>query len=164
MPIAHVVSTILNNFGILTFAVAVVVAIAKSRRASRQHVVVTTAYVLWGEILFYSVGLTLAWAGISHAFFQPIAAASTGWKPSPFESELAWAEFGTALVAMASLWRGYEMRLAATLVFAVFSAGAAVAHLDRIARLGIWFDYVLLPVAVLVLAFLSRDAYERTRR
>jgi hypothetical protein len=169
-----VIRTILSNLELVLIVVAIVVTILKLRRAKLHRTVMTPGYTLWGELLFYGIGFGFLWAGIFHAFFQQTAASSIGWQPSPFEWELAWAEFGVGLIALLSLARGYEMRLAATLVFFVFSAGAAIQHINQIlccrnyapgnAGTILWINDIALPIVLLFLAFSSRDAYERSVR
>lgn len=174
MMLRDAVSFIFSNVSIPLLIIAIAVTIIKLRRASARHEVMTTAYTLWGEVVFYCIGLGFVYAWYFHAFAQKTVAPTIGWKPSPFEWELAWAELGIAVVALLSLWRGYEMRLAATLAFAVFSLGAAAQHLQQMIVLHnyspnnagavLWFGDIALPLFVLILAFLSRDAYERTVR
>ncbi|MDQ6823303.1 MAG: hypothetical protein M3Z07_02265 [Candidatus Eremiobacteraeota bacterium] len=169
--IARFVSAILENVAILLFVLAIVTSVLKLRRAGRRRIVATAAYVFWGEILFYGVGLVMLWAFLFHAFFQHIAASSIGWQPSPFEWELAWAELGLAIVAMLALYRGFEMRLAATVAFVILASGAAIQHVHQLrcchnyapgnAGLVLWFNDIFVSLTVLVLAFASRDAYER---
>ncbi len=172
--IATAIRTILSNLELVLIVVAIVVTILKLRRAKLHRTVMTPGYTLWGELLFYGVGFGFLWAGIFHAFFQQTAASSIGWQPSPFEWELAWAEFGVALIALLSLGRGYEMRLAATLVFFVFSAGAAIQHVNQMlcchnyapgnAGTILWINDIALPLLLVYLALASRDAYERNTR
>lgn len=174
MAIRELISFILGNIEIPLLVVAIVVTIVKLRRAGARHEVMTLSYTLWGEVLFYCVGLGFVYIWYFHAFLQQFAAPAIGWQPSPFEWELAWAELGLAVIAMLSLWRGYEMRLAATLVFAIFSFGAAAQHIHQMVTMHnyspgnagsiLWFGDIALPIFVLILAFASRDAYERTAR
>ncbi|HEX5274686.1 MAG TPA: DUF6790 family protein [Candidatus Rubrimentiphilum sp.] len=167
------IRTILGNFELVLIVVAIVVTILKLRRAKMHRTVMTPAYTLWGELLFYGIGFGFLWAGIFHAFFQQTAAAAIGWQPSPFEWELAWGEFGVAIIALLSLARGYEMRLATTLVFFIFSAGATIQHINQMicchnyapgnAGTILWINDIALPLVLLFLAYSSRDAYERSR-
>jgi len=169
-----VIRTILINIELVLIVVAIAVTILKLRRAQLHRTVMTPGYTLWGELLFYGIGFGFLWAAVFHAFFQQTAASSIGWQPSPFEWELAWAEFGVAVIALLSLARGYEMRLAATLVFFIFSAGAAVQHVQQMlcchnyapgnAGTILWINDIALPLLLLYLAFASRDAYERNTR
>ena len=171
--VATIVRAVLENVVFILIVIAIVTTLLKVRRAKAHHTVLTPSYTLWGELLFYSIGLGFLWAGIFHAFFQATAASSIGWQPSPFEWELAWAEFGVAVTALLSLGRGYEMRLATTIVFVIFSAGATIQHVNQIicchnyasgnAGSILWINDIALPIVLLFLAFSSRDAYERTR-
>lgn len=174
MEIAAVIRAVVQNFQIVLFVIAAIVTVFKLRGSAAHHVVATPVYTLWGEMLFYTVGFGFLWAFYFHAFAQHIAAAEIGWTPSPFEWELAWAELGIAVIALLSLYRGYEMRLAVTLVFSIFAFGAAGQHINQIlccrnytpgnAGLILWFGDIALPLFLLVLALMSRDAYERTGR
>lgn len=173
MVIENIIRAVLSNLTLLLLVVAIVVTILKVRRAKMHRTVITASYTLWGELLFYGIGLGFLWAGIFHAFFQQIAASAIGWQPSPFEWELAWAEFGVAIIALMSLGRGYEMRLATTIVFFIFSAGATIQHINQMlcchnyapgnAGTILWINDIALPLVLLYLAFVSRDAYERNK-
>lgn len=174
MAIRDTISFILGNIEIPLLVVAIIVTIVKMRRAGAKHQVMTAAYTLWGETLFYCIGLGFVYVWYMHAYMADFVAPLIGWQPSPFEWELAWAELGLAVVALISLWRGFEMRLAASLVFAIFAFGAAAQHIEQIikshnyapgnAGLVLWFGDIALPIFILLLALLSRDAYERTAR
>jgi hypothetical protein len=167
-----VISFVLANVEIPLFIVAMFTTIAKLQRAAARHEIVTFAYTFWGEVLFYCVGLGLIYVWYFHAFLASFTAPLIGWQPSPFEWELAWAQLGLALVAVLSLWRGYETRLAATLMFAVFSFGAAAQHIHFMtvahdyapgnAGLILWFGDLALPLLLLLLTVFARDAYERS--
>ena len=172
--IATAIRAILANLELVFIVVAIATTAFKLRRAKAHHTVMTASYTLWGELVFYAVGFGLLWGGVFHAFFQHIAAPSIGWQPSPFEWELAWACFGVALVALLSLARGYEMRLAATLMASIFSFGAAIQHINQMlcchnyapgnAGTILWINDIALPIVLLFLAYASRDAYERSTR
>ena len=172
MILRSTVSVILGNLEILLFVIAIGTTFAKLRRAAARHEIATLAYTLWGEVLFYCVGLGFIYIWYFHAFAPAVAAPFIGWRPSPFEWELAWAELGVAVVALLSLWRGFEMRLAATLVFAIFSFGAAAQHFHYMwalrdyaagnAGLTLWFGDLALPLLLLLLALASREADERS--
>ncbi|MDQ2680405.1 MAG: hypothetical protein M3Y21_05200 [Candidatus Eremiobacteraeota bacterium] len=165
---AKIISGILGNLPIVFFVIALFVAFRRVRFARKGHKLVSVPYIFWGEILFYAVGLGFLWGGIFHAFFQQTAAPSIGWQPSPFEWELGWAEIGVAVVALMSLARGFEFRLATTLIFGIFSFAAAFQHIHQIvccrnfapgnAGPILWFGDLFLPLLLFILALLSRDA------
>ncbi|MFN2528357.1 MAG: DUF6790 family protein [Candidatus Baltobacteraceae bacterium] len=123
------------------------------------------AQILWKETVFYAVGIGFFYTGIFHAFFPAMAAPAIGWAPSPFEWELACAEFGVGTMGIWSLWRSNEFRLPVTLIFAIFSLGAAVQHIHQIlccanyapgnAGAILWVLDIALPLFLLVVASLS---------
>lgn len=158
-------------FGLILFATALIVAFIKRRRPGNTA---SVAQLLWSETLFYGVGGGFLWAGFFHAFFPDLAAPAIGWAPSPFEWELAWAEFGIAAMAFWSLWRGNEFRLPVTLIFAVFSFGAAFQHIHQIvccannapgnAGVMLWFGDIVLPGFLLAAAYVAaREPQTRER-
>jgi len=174
MGIASVISWILGNTFLWLFPVGVITAIVKVRRAKFARRVVTAPYVVWGETLFYAMGIGMVYNGVMHAYFGNIVAPSIGWAQSPFEYELGWFSIGIGTVAIISLWRGYEMRLAVTVATAIFLLAAAAQHLQEMlvahnyapnnAGPILWIGDIAYPVILLVLAFLSRDAHERHER
>lgn len=174
MIVRDIITFLLTNISIPLFIIAIVVTISKLRKAGARHEVMTFAYTLWGEVLFYCVGIGFVYVWYFHAYAQQFTAPSIGWQPSPFEFELAYAELGLGVVALLSLWRGFEMRLAATLIFSIFSFGAAAQHIHQMIALHnyapnnagwvLWFGDITLPIILLLLALASRDAYERTMR
>jgi hypothetical protein len=169
--VQDVVVFVLSNIQIPLLILALITTIAKLRGASARHEVMTASYTLWGEVLFYCVGVAFVYFWYLHAYLPSFTAPLIGWQPSPFEWELAWAELGIACIALLALWRGYEMRLAATLTFALFSFGAAAQHIHEMmvarnyapgnAGLVLWFGDIALPIVILALALAARDADER---
>jgi hypothetical protein len=162
--IADVLTLILGNMPVVLFIVAVIVAWVKVRRAAARGA--EAASIFWAELVFYVIGLGYVWFGLFHAYGGPNSAKFIGWEPSPFEFELGWAEIGIGLIGILSLWRGYEMRLAATLMFAIFSFAAAAQHIHLIlccanyspgnAGATLWFGDIALPLIILAFALASR--------
>jgi hypothetical protein len=163
--IADVIKAILGNLSVVFCVVAVVVAYVKWRAGAASTSGQTFASILWAYLVFYAVGLGLIWFGILHAFFGEMTVRFIGWEPSPFEWELAWGEIGLGVVAIMSLWRGTEMRLAATIMFVIFSLGAAFQHIHQIvccanyapgnAGVTLWFSDIALPIALVIVAILA---------
>src|SRR5689334_17910478 len=102
MVVREAISFILGNIQIPLFVIAVIVAIFKIRRSASRHEVVTTAFTVWGEILFYCFGLGFVYVWYFHAFQANLVAPSIGWQASPFEWELAWAELGIGIISILS--------------------------------------------------------------
>ncbi len=161
--IAETVGAILGNLGVIFFVVGVIVASVHVRRARSRGVPIASADIYWREIIFYAVGLSFVWYGFSHAFFQAMSTRYIGWQPSPFEFELGFAEIGIGVVALLSRARSYDMRLAVTITFGIFSLGAAAQHIYFIACCGnlnpgnagviLWFSDIILPLILFWLAW-----------
>ncbi len=158
---------IFSNFFIVLLIVAIVTSYAKIRRARISHRPINSAYVIWGELLFYVYGLATIYSGILHAYAGPMVAASIGWQNSPFQYELGWFEIGYGATALLSLWRGYQFRLAMTLPYSIFLLAAAAQHIDQMQRqhnyapnnagLILWLGDIAIPLVVLLLSWMARD-------
>ena len=164
--IAAAIAAVLSHWYLGLFVVAICTTIAKLRHFRLERKPVNGAYVFWGELLFYAVGISFVFVGIMHAYFQAFTAPSIGWQPSPFEYELGWLEIPVGIVALLSLWRGFEFRLAATIAYVTFSLAAAAQHIQQIvccrnyapdnAGIILWFGDIFLPIVMLVTAALAR--------
>jgi len=164
--IGAVIAAVLGNWFVILFVAAICTTIVKLRRFRAARHPVDAAYVLWGELLFYGVGISFIYGGIFHAYFQQLTAPAIGWQPSPFEYELGWAEIPIGVVAAMSLWRGFEFRLASTIVYCTFSLAAAAQHIQEIAccknyapdnaGLVLWFGDVFMPIFLMAVALLAR--------
>lgn len=167
MIVDEAIKAVFSNFFVVLLIVAIIVWIAKLRRARVRRRPINGAYVLWGELLFYVYGLASIYSGLFHAYAGDMIAASIGWKSSPFQYELGWFEIGYGLTALLSLWRGYQFRFAMTLPYSIFLLAAAAQHINEIqhqhnyapnnAGLILWLGDIAIPLVMLVLAWLSRD-------
>lgn len=166
------IAWVLSNPFIVLFIVAVCTTIRRIRRLQLVPISRAGAYVAWGEILFYVIGIWFVYTGILHAYFQHIVAPSIGWQPSPFEYELGWMEIPLGAVAMMALWRGSEFRLAATIVVATFALAAAAQHLQQMiccsnyaesnAGPVLWFADIFIPAILIVLAAVASETNARS--
>ena len=164
MFVSSVLHAILGNLVLVLIVVALSVSAVKVRRA--KGAAISVSNTLWGELLLYAIGLGLIWGFFFHAFAQQLAASSIGWQPSPFEWELAWAELGLAVAAIFAFFRGYDVRLAVTAIFFIFSFGCTVQHVNEIvccqnyhpgnAGTVLWINDIALPIALAILAFAAR--------
>lgn len=163
--IVAAITWIAKNFGLLLIVAALIVSRVKVRRNLAGGRPGDTAYILWGELLFYAVGIGYLYTGLLHAYAQNVAAPAIGWQASPFEYELGWMEIPLAVVALMSLWRGFEFRLAATIMYVVFALAAAAQHIGQIlcchnyapgnAGPILWVGDIGIPIVVLGCGILS---------
>ncbi|MDE2483472.1 MAG: hypothetical protein KGN02_14950 [bacterium] len=167
MIVGDIIGAILSNFVIVLLAIAVVTSIVKIRRARMSRRPFSASFIVWGELLFYLYGIGNIYGGFFHAYAGQMAAASIGWQNSPFQYELGWFEMGYGAVALASLWRGREFRIALTLPYSIFLLAAAAQHINMLIVLHdtapnnagalLWVGDIAVPLVVLALAWLSRD-------
>lgn len=114
-------------------------------------------------LLFLALGLLSLWSAFSHAVFTDRVAKSIGWAPSPFQHEIAGANLGIGLGAIAASVLGVSAAWTMFVVAASFLWSAAAVHIADIVRsknfainnVGpiFWWD-ILTPLTLLVaLAF-----------
>ncbi len=82
MSVAAVIGAALSHLYLLFYVLAAIVWWRTMRRARREHRALDSAFVFWGELLFWYGGLALIWAGFFHGYEQHIAASSIGWQPA----------------------------------------------------------------------------------
>jgi hypothetical protein len=119
-------------------------------------------YVQW--MLFLSLGLASLWAAFGHFFMTEEVAKSIGWTPSPFQHEVAGANLGIALGAVAATVLGIAAAWPVFFVAAGFLWSAAATHiLDMVRNRNFainnagpvfWWD-VLTPLTLLMLLLLT---------
>jgi len=117
-------------------------------------------------MLSLGLGVPSLWAAMGHAFASERVARSIGWSTSPFQKEVAGANLGIGLGAIAASGLGTAAAWAMFLVSAGFLWSAAAVHIADMRARGnfainnagpiFWWD-ILTPAAILVL--LLRHAF-----
>ncbi len=168
MSVAAAIGAALSHLYLLFYVLAAIVWWRTMRRARREHRALDSAFVFWGELLFWYGGLALIWAGFFHGYEQHIAASSIGWQPSPFEYELGWFEIGIGIAALFVRRQNYGYRLALTIPIVIFSFAAAAQHIALMitrhnfapnnAGMMLWLNDIIMPLLLAWFAFASRDA------
>ena len=79
-------------------------------------------------VLFLALGLTSLWSANAHAFATERVARSIGWPMSPFQKEIAGANLGIELGAIAAAFIGRPAGWAIFVVGASFLWSAAATH------------------------------------
>ena len=110
-------------------------------------------------MLFLSLAIQSLWAALSHAVFSKQVARSIGWQPSPFQHEIAGANLGIGLGAIAASMLGVAAAWAIFFVAASFLWSAAAVHVADMVRKAnfainnagpiFWWD-VLTPLTLLI--------------
>jgi hypothetical protein len=116
-------------------------------------------------MLSLGLGIPSLWAALSHAAFSERVAKSIGWAPSPFQAEIAGANLGIGLGAIAASILGVPAAWAMTVMAAGFLWSAAAVHVSSMVRSGnfainnagpiFWWD-ILMPLTLFILLLLHR--------
>lgn len=85
-------------------------------------------------LLFLALGLLSLWSAFSHAVFTDRVARSIGWASSPFQHEIAGANLGIGLGAIAASVLGASAAWTMFVVAASFLWSAAAVHIADIVR------------------------------
>ena len=114
-------------------------------------------------LFFFPLGVQGLWAFSGHVFAPVEVAASIGWAPSPFQSEVGVANLGVGLASFYAAFGNFGARAAAAIAAGCFLGGAGVVHILEIAEQGnfapanagpILVTGFLTPIVVLALLIL----------
>lgn len=165
--VAVVIKTILSNAFLVFLIIAVITSAVKIRRGRLSRRPFNSAFILWGELLFYVYGLANIYGGFFHAYAGKMVAATIGWQTSPFQYELGWFEIGYGFTALFSLWRPYTFRFAMTLPYSIFALACAAQHIHMMTAqhnyapnnsgLVLWVGDLAIPLFMLALTWFARD-------
>lgn len=153
---AYWLSMILSNFDLFMFDVAVVFIIFHRLIAGRRHL---ESEIVFRWIALFALGFTGIYAFIMHAFYPDLAATNIGWKPSPFQFEVALADLTIGVLGILSFLASYGFRLATVIASICFLWGAAAGHINQmivtnnyaLGNSGSWFWMdILIPLILLV--------------
>ena len=118
------IAYVLGNPPVFLFAAAILIAWAR-RGPGSFH----ARLLDW--LLLLSVGVQGIWAGVFHLFFPAVAAASIGWRTSPFQFEIGVADAAIGIAAIVSVRRGVDFKAAIVWVVVLFNLGVAFGHLRQ---------------------------------
>ncbi len=124
MTIATIIRGFLSMFPLWMLLLALAVAWVRIARGATPP-----SRVLATEILFWAIGVTGLWGFVFHVFFARDAAATIGWNPNGFETEVGMANLALAVLGISSRWAIRPYRLAAAIAAACFLWGAAANHI-----------------------------------
>ena len=154
---AAIITFCLSNIPFCTFVLAIVLA-AISISLKRAGVNKVKIFLFYMMLL--PVGVAGLWGFIMHGFFPKISASFIGWKPSPFQWEVAVANFGMALTGFFAIRASIGFQKATTLLVTVFLWGAAAGHVKQMivahnfapgnAGLIFWTD-IIIPLVLIIL-------------
>ena len=110
----------------------------------------------WNALL--GVGTGCMYAFMIHAFFPAMSARAVGWDPSPFQWEVAMANFGVGLLGILSFRAGYGFRVATVISLVCWFWGAAIGQVRQMivagnfapGNAGSWFWLDVLAPALMI--------------
>jgi hypothetical protein len=106
------------------------------------------------DLVAYGVFYLIGWAGIgggiSHAVFGKKTSASIGWAPSPFETEIGFANLGFGVAGVLAPLYGPEYWWAVIVASSVFRVLAGLLHIREIVRSK---NYAINNTAILLVDF-----------
>lgn len=152
----HAITFVLDNFALSMLCVAAFFMLL--------HRLITWSRVTQYEIVyrwtaFFAVGLTGIYTCVMHAFFPVVTAAAIGWATSPFQYEVAVADFAIGILAIFSFNASYSFRLATVIAVTCWLWGVAGGHVYQMvmahdyaignAGTWLWMD-ILLPLILIV--------------
>lgn len=102
----------------------------QAARLSDRRAIAEVALVYYTVIL---IGFGGVWSFVGHFFMADFVATNIGWETgSPFQTELAFATLGLAVVALSGIWIRDHLISAIVIAKSIFWYGAAYVHLRDI--------------------------------
>ena len=157
-----VIRIVLSNFTLVTLLLAIILSLVP--RQDRSFSEILTRYML-----LLPVGLVGIWAFYYHAFHAEMAAEMIGWKPSPFQFEVAVANLGMGVAGVIGFWRTKDWAIAVAIINACFLLGAAGGHIYQMAQAGnyspgnagtiFWTD-IAIPIILWIGVIFWKDSAE----
>jgi hypothetical protein len=118
---------VLPFIGVILFAIASVPVLADRASGWQQD-------LLENGVVFL-IGWAGIGAGISHLLFGRKTAASIGWAPSPFETEVGFADLAMGIAGVMAAGRPPSYWLAVILVSGIFRFGCGIGHVRQMIRM-----------------------------
>jgi hypothetical protein len=84
--------------------------------------------------LVYLIGVAGIGAGVSHILFARKTSASIGWAPSPFETEVGFANLGMGIAGVMAAGQEPAFWLALIVVNSVFRVGCGIGHIRQMIK------------------------------
>jgi hypothetical protein len=84
--------------------------------------------------IVYLIGVAGIGAGISHILFGRKTSASIGWAPSPFETEVGFANLGMGVAGVIAAGQEPAFWLALIVVNSIFRVGCGIGHIRQMIR------------------------------
>jgi Family of unknown function (DUF6790) len=147
--------TLISSFPILCYGVAVVLGFLGVRLPFGGAEL--SPLIQW--VLFLALGILSLWSAFSHAVYSDRVAKSIGWAPSPFQHEIAGANLGIGLGAIAASILSGTAAWTMFFVAASFLWSAAAVHIIDMVRSKnfainnagpiFWWD-ILTPLTLLI--------------
>jgi Family of unknown function (DUF6790) len=165
---ADVLALIISNYPLSFLILGFVLGVIAYARGPKGPGALTEA--LFSTYLLSALGFSYLLNFVMHVFFQKTAAATIGWQPSPFETEVGFASLGFAAVALLAFKGSYGLRVGAVLGPAFFLLGAAGGHVYQMitahnlapgnAGIIFWMDIVV-PLIGVVFLYLQRERWRQ---
>lgn len=131
------------------------------RKKPRKTQRIIGIYLLY--LIVCSIGLQGIYAWYGHTFLATQVAAQIGWPNSPFQFEVAMANFSLGILGILSIWFGKEFKLATVIGYCIFIYGAAYQHFVQIANgdhaqynsgIFLYMGDIVIPTVILLLMFI----------
>ena len=128
--VESVISRSLENFSMMMFVAAIVIAILLTwRRRGRPGN--RFAETLLGWLLLLSLGAQGIFTFVGHVFYPAYSAKIIGWEDSPFQYEVGIADLTVGVLGVLAFWGNFSFRLAAAIAGIVWYWGDAIGHVRQ---------------------------------
>src|SRR5690625_379741 len=127
--IEMIIIFLLSNFTLTFLILGFVASGIMLLRAKKPLLTSTVVEALFAYFLLFSIGFSFLYNFFIKILFPEMAAAFIGWEVSPFQTEVAFASLGFAIVGLLAFRGSFGLRIGAVVGPAFFLLGAAGGHI-----------------------------------
>jgi len=163
--VEKLIAFICSNVPFSTFALAVLIWILATLPQRKTITKQASVEILIKYLFLLPVGISGIWGFVFHAFFPDLSASYIGWKPSPFQFEVAVANLGIGVTGLIAFKASSGFRWATAISVVCFLWGAAGGHIYQMIKHHnfspgnaglIFYTDIFIPLTLIVLLALQR--------
>lgn len=161
------IAFVMRNTPLTMLLLAVVIGGLRSAIFGSRHGKISTSEAFLRPLFVLAVGVSGLWGAYWHGLHPAETAAFIGWKPSPFQWEVAMANLAMGVCGVLCWRASRPFRLATAIGAACFLWGAAYGHVHQMLVAGnfspgnagaIFYTDILIPLSCFVFLWLQRGS------
>lgn len=166
--VTNLLTLFFTDFNLFMFFLALVFMFIHVRLKGRR---IAKAEIVYRWTALFPLGFTALYAGYMHLIYPNFTAATIGWANSPFQFEVAMANFALGFIGILSFNASYGFRLATVIANTIWLWGDAAGHIYQMIKFqdfavgnaGSWFWMDILIPFILIICITQLNPRKQMR-